>query len=176
MIWNNPVNVRGQILIENDVISLIQGHSQQLIDRPEAGGILLGYRRKDHLHVVTATSPQPGDQQGRFHFHRRDPAHQKVALRQWELSDSMVDYLGEWHTHPVSHPTPSGLDLSEWKKICTRKNVNMVFLIVGTANSYWLGVGMNKRLLRATEADQAWEGSLAHDGTQPVASRRSSNH
>lgn len=153
MIWNNPVNDRGMILIESDVINFIRHHSQDQIDRPEAGGILLGYRRGDHLHVVTATSPQPGDQQGRFHFNRCAPTHHALAVRQWKLSGRTMDYLGEWHTHPIHDPTPSALDMTEWKKICGGRNDSMLFLIVGTANTCWLGVGIKKRVIRATEAN-----------------------
>ena len=140
-------------MIEDDVLNYILDHKQDISDRPEAGGILLGYRRGSHLHVTSATSPQPRDRQSRFRFRRCDPAHQDLALLQWKASGNRVDYLGEWHTHPVSDPTPSSLDLAEWKKIYGRKNCNMLFLIAGTANAFWLGVGMSKHFSWATAAN-----------------------
>lgn len=153
MIWNNPISSQGKILIEDDVLNYILGHKQDIGGLPEAGGILLGYRRGSHMHVTSATSPQPGDRQSRFRFRRCDPAHQGLALQQWKASGNMVDYLGEWHTHPVSDPTPSSLDFAEWKKIYGRKNRNMLFLIAGSDNSLWLGVGMSKNFMRATVAE-----------------------
>lgn len=151
MMWHSSIDDRCNILIEPQVIDLVRGYCQHQTSKPESGGILLGYRRGDHLHIVAATTPQPDDQRMRFRFFRRDLNHQKVALHQWELSGNTMDYVGEWHTHPESEPTPSSLDMSEWKKICCARQASMVFLIAGWTGSFWLGVGLGKCISQATE-------------------------
>jgi integrative and conjugative element protein (TIGR02256 family) len=37
-------------------------------------------------------------------------AAQEIVNRAWRESDGELNYLGEWHTHSVPHPTPSGQD------------------------------------------------------------------
>lgn len=149
MMWHNSIDDGGKILIEPNVIELICGFCQHEARRPESGGILLGYRRGNHLHIVDATAPQPNDQRRRFQFFRRDINHQKVAIRRWELSGNLMDYVGEWHTHPEAEPTPSSLDMEEWGKICCARQTSMAFLIAGWNGALWLGVGQGKRIVQA---------------------------
>lgn len=151
MIWQNSIDDRGKILIEPRVIELVLGYCQHKITKTESGGILLGYRRGHHLHIVAATTPQPDDQRMRFRFFRRDPNHQMVALRQWRMSGNTMDYIGEWHTHPEPEPTPSSLDMSEWKKICRARKTCMVFLIVGWNGAFWLGVGQGQNIAQTID-------------------------
>lgn len=150
MIYQHPFLPDGGVIIEQDVWNVISSFIQQTPTATEAGGILLGYRRGVHLHAVNATVPQPGDRRAISRFERKDPYHQQYALEQWELSCGLVDYLGEWHTHPEAEPTPSPLDLNEWKKICSKKTTPMLFIIAGTTE-YWIGMGNSKSpILRAT--------------------------
>lgn len=146
MIWLHPLEEEGRILIEGSVIDLVSHYRQQETKTPEAGGILLGYRRDTHLHVVSATPPQQGDRRARHCFHRRDPLHHMTAVDQWKSSGSTIDYLGEWHTHPEGDPSPSSLDISEWRKICRTRQECMVFLIVGNVGKLWLGIGQGHNI------------------------------
>lgn len=151
MMWHNPINDRGSILIEPQVVDLVSSYCQHQTGSLESGGILLGYRRGDHLHIVEATTPQPDDKRMRFRFFRRDYNHQKVAIRQWELSGNTMDYVGEWHTHPETEPTPSSLDMTEWTKICCVRQASMVFLIAGWTDTFWLGIGRGMHIEQAIE-------------------------
>lgn len=43
-------------------------------------------------------------------------------------------YLGEWHTHPQSRPTPSYIDKQSWKRLVKRSITEspiVIFLIIG---------------------------------------------
>ena len=151
MMWHNSTDNRGEILIEPSVVELVRDYCQHQFSMSESGGILLGYRRGNHLHIVAATTPQPDDQRMRFRFFRRDPYHQTVAISQWDVSGNTMDYIGEWHTHPEPEPTPSSLDMSEWKKICCGRKKSMVFLIAGWTGAFWLGVGRGQHIAKATE-------------------------
>ncbi len=119
------------IVLDTEVLTLLQSYVQTG-SRPEAGGILLGYRRGVHLDVVAATVPAPQDVQSHWAFVRKDASHQQVAARWWEQSGGRVDYLGEWHTHPQTQPTPSSVDMREWGLLERRNPRPLLFLIVGT--------------------------------------------
>jgi integrative and conjugative element protein (TIGR02256 family) len=43
----------------------------------------------------------------------------------------MLQYLGEWHTHPEDSPSPSSIDLGTWQRHLNADNEQMVLLIVG---------------------------------------------
>lgn len=140
LLENSHDDADGLVLIEDSVLVDLQRYVQDGPTLPESGGILLGYRRKHHLHIVGATFPAKGDSRGRFHFWRRDQSHQREATKAWRKSGETIDHLGEWHTHPERHPSPSALDLREWRKICATRQNCMVFVIVGTGSfRVWVG-------------------------------------
>lgn len=140
-----------RVLIEDEVLQCIFRYRQVSANATEAGGILLGYRRGEHLHVADATAPAKGDRRDRYGFARNDPMHQRHATIAWKRSGGTLDYIGEWHTHPQRQPRPSGLDQAEWRKVCMLKREPMVFVILGTEAS-WVGVGLLKQLRVANEA------------------------
>ena len=140
LMWQNPCIAEGRVLIEPEPLALINQYRQDHQSKPEAGGILLGYRREGHLHVTMATVPQPSDRRMRFWFSRATKHHQQEAVRHWMASNAEVDYLGEWHTHPEGRPSPSSLDRTEWRKIACERTSPMVFMILGWTGELWVGV------------------------------------
>src|SRR5262249_39625720 len=92
------------LLIEPRVLQRIAVFKQLDPAAPEAGGILLGYRRGPHTHVIEATVPTKRDVRRRFAFFRHATYHQRVATKRWRQSGEKVDYVGEWHTHPEDDP------------------------------------------------------------------------
>ncbi|WP_431259403.1 Mov34/MPN/PAD-1 family protein [Roseateles chitinivorans] len=148
LMWRAAHAPEGQILVEADALRLMDGFWQNEHSKPESGGILLGYRRGPHLHVTMVTTPQRGDCGWRYFFKRSRRAHQDIALRHWRASGETVDYLGEWHTHPESSPTPSGEDYAEWAKICARTSLPMLFVIVGWSGQLWLGRSRGQQVPR----------------------------
>lgn len=137
----------GHVLLEGGVLSGIAPYVQDQQGKPEAGGILLGYRRGPHLHIVEATSPGPGDRGTPSRFWRNAASHQRRATQAWKESGRQLDYLGEWHTHPQRRPSPSVIDLAEWAKITAiDPGRPMVFLIAGMSEQSWLGVGSGGRV------------------------------
>src|SRR5579884_3498453 len=103
---------------------------------PEAGGVLLGRQILGSSDVVIdhASEPSLKDRRGRFWFRRaRQPA-QEIVDRAWRESGGVVNYLGEWHTHPEDDPSPSWVDKYNWWKIARRVSVDseyLLFAIVG---------------------------------------------
>lgn len=148
LIWSHPFIPTARILIESTVLGQISQFRQAEHDKPESGGILLGYRREFHLHIVEATTPQRSDRRARFHFFRRDSHHQNLAVKRWKESNQTIDYLGEWHTHPQGLPVPSQLDLVEWRKIYNGAPP-MLFIILGNRHIDWVGASMDNKLRRS---------------------------
>lgn len=150
MLLHNPLAPEAFVLFEHHVLDGLSTHRQCRDEEPEAGGVLLGLRRGVHLHIVGFTPPQARDIRTRFSFHRSAHGHQELARRAWKESGGYVDYVGEWHTHPEAQPTPSVIDLQEWRLICAYPS-QKVFVIVGTVST-WVGVECCEAM-RAAESE-----------------------
>ena len=106
----------------------------------EAGGVLLGFRRDPHIEVLQATLPSPYDVRGRYRFVRQSRSHQMEATSAWQASGRTVDYVGEWHTHPEAHPSPSAIDRAELiRRSIEHRREPLIELIIGT-DSLWSGM------------------------------------
>lgn len=98
----------------------------------EAGGILIGYENIDtgNFTVASATDPQVSDV--RTYTSLRLGIHHHKLLKKIEQP---YGYIGTWHTHPASVPSPSSVDLKDWEK-SIKHNGNatkaLVFIISGT--------------------------------------------
>lgn len=131
----------GFVLVEERVLQTFARHRQLHWNAPESGGILLGYRRGRHLHVTQATVPLDNDRASRTLFFRSADQHQRTALARWRESGGTMDYLGEWHTHPELDPSPSTIDTRGWERILNAREEPMLFVIAGTQNILWIGLG-----------------------------------
>lgn len=130
---------KSAILITHDVLRNVIADAAKYAGRKERGGILLGFRRGPHLDIDEATLPTRWDRGSLFSFRRSSRGHQAAALRRWQRSQQTADWLGEWHSHPESHPTPSSIDLATWREIARYRGDAMVFLIIGY-DGLWLGL------------------------------------
>jgi len=138
--WITPSS--GIIVVnEPSVIEVFDKYIQDDELKHEAGGILLGYRRGQHFQIVHATEPTKYDKRSRHHFERSPEIHADIAIGMWRKSYGHITYCGEWHTHPVIHPSPSPLDRKEWKVLSTKlpRNKSYVMTIVGIGQ-LWSGV------------------------------------
>lgn len=116
------------------------------IDSKEAGGILLGHVRGEHLEIIEATEPSFWDKRFRFLFERMPFFHHQLAMKRWKESNGVVRYIGEWHTHPQSYPSPSSIDLNEWQILAADRvdGRPLLALIVGSKDlhvEYMSGAG-----------------------------------
>lgn len=132
------------IVISTDVLSQLANLRQQDSHQPESGGLLLGrlFGCGHDSAVEEITVPGRGDKQSRFSFFR-SPHHQRAAEKYWKRTDGEGTYLGLWHTHPEHTPTPSGVDMDDWRR-ALKKDVfhggGLIFTIVGTrAIGIWYG-------------------------------------
>ena len=88
-------------------------------DGRETGGILLGHQADDHgiIRVQRAEGPGPEAIREPARF-QRDLAHaNRVARRAWASEN--LNWIGDWHTHPMGGPRPSRVDLdSAYRLLC----------------------------------------------------------
>jgi integrative and conjugative element protein (TIGR02256 family) len=129
---------RNLIHIHPPVLEVFQRHVQAEPSDLEGGGLLLGYIRGSHLEIVEATVPTKFDRRFRTFFERMRDLHEHIAQKRWADSQGLIRYVGEWHTHPQDYPSPSGTDLTEWRKLAVkRKDKRPVLgLIVGRKALY----------------------------------------
>lgn len=124
---------RRLVVLSNDVTQVLARHRQRFPWQTEAGGILLGRRRGNHIEVIEATEPTPADRRSTYLWERETFGHAQAAMRSWRFASGTVDYVGEWHTHPQRVPTPSILDRREWHKLAVaRSKTWLVAIVVGT--------------------------------------------
>ncbi len=113
--WSLP---DGSVLLNfSDNVRGVFERNVQSGDLPESGGVLLGTVHERGLLITVATTPTRLDRQLRYLFERLPFGHRAVATRLWRSTGGTTRYIGEWHTHPQDIPTPSAIDLEEWRKL-----------------------------------------------------------
>lgn len=100
----------------------------------ETGGILIGQYSAglDNAIVKTATPPPPDSKASKTWFDRGVKGLHNILSHSWNNLGTY--YLGEWHFHPFSAPTPSSQDKRQMKQIANNKKYNCpepILLIIG---------------------------------------------
>lgn len=126
--------------INPKVIDVFTSFIQDDEDKPESGGILMGYYIDDYSFYVTDLSvPSERDSSSRFTFIRSFINAQKFIKSLFINSKGKKIYLGEWHTHPEKIPTPSFTDLKSFEDQLNKNQLNSKFIfmiILGTNGLY----------------------------------------
>lgn len=110
-------------------------------DRHETGGILVGkYYDDQHKARLNYVSNAPPDsQRGATWFVRGLKGLQVWVDRLWKSGKGY--YIGEWHFHPYSSPSPSTQDISVMKRIAGNKGLNcpepILIILGGDPNTKW---------------------------------------
>ena len=104
----------------------------------ECFGVLIGSCSidLDEYWIESITTPFSQDNSSRFSFRLNDNKHQETVNQQFDSANGEQIYLGTWHTHPESHPTPSSIDTEDWQ-LCKKRNSGrrLFFVIVGTSET-----------------------------------------
>ena len=132
----------GDIIIRFDqkVINIFKRFIQDDENKPEAGGILMGYYIDDYsFYISDLSTPSENDKSSRFNFLRSFIDAQKFIERFFKSSKGKKIYLGEWHTHPEKLPTPSSTDLQSFENQLKKNVLNSKYIfmiILGTEGIY----------------------------------------
>lgn len=126
----------GTVTLGQEAWAILNRYRQNDATAPEAGGVLLGRFIKETHDIVVdnVTTPGIGDAASRLTFRRGRRRTQTLIDRAWHESGGARNYLGEWHTHPEDEPSPSGIDLGNWKRIVETARYeqdSLLFVIVG---------------------------------------------
>lgn len=123
-----------RVHIHKNVLKTWDSHRQTSASNNESFGVLIGscsIDEKDYW-VELATTPGPNDKRSRSSFLLKDSYHQMIVDNSFEVAKGKSIYCGTWHTHPESYPTPSSIDLADWKKCIARnEGRQLLFIIVG---------------------------------------------
>jgi integrative and conjugative element protein (TIGR02256 family) len=125
-----------RVVFPSATIEIIEKYRQEHEEACEAGGMLLGRIIAETGDVVVdeLTQPAPDDSRTRFTFVRGKEFAQDLVNRAWAYSSGTRIYLGEWHSHPESRPTPSPHDLGNWRAVvrgARYEQDELLFVIVG---------------------------------------------
>ncbi|MHB8892842.1 MAG: Mov34/MPN/PAD-1 family protein [Candidatus Limnocylindrales bacterium] len=106
----------------------------------ETGGVLLGWRNGDDAVIQQVVDAGPRAQRWPTGM-RPDAEYQatKVAAA-FEATDGAVTYLGDWHSHPGTTPTPSRRDRKTLRNIATDADAQCpepLMLIVAGGEPVW---------------------------------------
>lgn len=129
------------MILSEKATSVFRNYAQDEASKLEAGGILLGKRRRNHFEIMHVTEPTEFDERSRTHWVRSEKIHADIAKQYWIESGGELTYLGEWHTHPETLPSPSQIDLDEWGILghnCNHPG-GMSMIIVGV-QEIWCGI------------------------------------
>lgn len=123
-------------------------------ERPnETGGILLGYRNGRDIVIRAYVDAGPKAQRWP-HGMRPDADYQAAAVATaFTESQGTMTYLGDWHTHPGSAPSPSKRDRKTLRNIAVEAEAQCpepLMLILGDGEAGW--------------AMEAWVGRLGRLG------------
>ncbi len=110
------IELKSKIFIEeaayHKLLSVIADNGDKL----ETGGIIIGYYDDMCKNAVITefTNPPEDSKSDRFRFYRGIQGLKKLLQQRWKERNEY--YLGEWHLHPGSSPTPSATDIAQMKK------------------------------------------------------------
>lgn len=119
-----------KLVISEAVLEIFSKHKQNLPHLHECGGIVLGQVSKKTIFVNRASTPNIFDRSSRYRFERDKDAAQIIVDYEFQNSSQRITYLGEWHTHPENHPTPSGQDRKMIKAQYKLGKLNESFLLL----------------------------------------------
>lgn len=123
---------RLEVLLTPGVLQHFARYRQTRWWHREAGGQLFAIIDSERWTIVEATGPRRSDRRSRFGFRSSRP------VEQAEIKDRFakgLHYVGDWHTHPESVPTPSGEDLgsmAEMIRTSDYQTIGLLMLIIGT--------------------------------------------
>lgn len=102
-------------------------------------GVLTGSQIDERTFRVSKVSPPCVARNSRCGCERDAVKANTFIEKDYEASDHTRVYIGEWHTHPESHPTPSGNDYNSIINNYTSADLAVSFIvmiIVGTESIY----------------------------------------
>lgn len=137
-----------QIAFHVEALAILDHFTQRGKSQPEAGGIIMGKLVGDEIQVMRLSVPTGLDKASRFNFERHVLSAQIVIDYEFYNSNGEMVYLGEWHTHPEPHPTPSETDRKMIRQQYQNKGrkTDFLLLVIQGTESRYVGIIENGHL------------------------------
>lgn len=108
----------------------------------EVGGVLTGsIISDDRYRLSNVSEPCTEFNTSNRYCCIRDAAKANDFIKkEFEVSNHTRVYMGEWHTHPENHPTPSVIDINSIIEIYNKSEIviaGVVLVIVGLKSNYY---------------------------------------
>ena len=91
----------------------------------ETGGPLFGYSVEDAVVITRAFGPGPGARHRPRSFSASPDWIERCIEEMFNESGGAISYVGEWHSHPLSHASPSGKDIAAVAEIAAQAEVDL---------------------------------------------------
>lgn len=129
MMLEYPIGDSGQVLVITDIVlRRFSRYRQRRWYQREAGGQLFARFVETRIIVDAATGPRRTDVRTRTTY---VPDRKAERLEIEDRHREGLHYIGDWHTHPVMLPTPSGRDVTSIVDSVNKSTHNLnAFLLV----------------------------------------------
>ena len=105
-----------KIIVKPEVISDLKRYYCSSI-KYETGGILLGkFNRNNRVIEIVEVYELKTNFFSRIFYSRNARKAQKIIDKRWHETDGIINYVGEWHTHPCMQAIPSDTDINSFTK------------------------------------------------------------
>lgn len=122
------------LYITQDVLAQFSDFKQSDKNASEAAGLLIASAATsaNAFWIDGITTPKATDIRTRNRFKLDDNLHSQQVERIYQQTKGKRAYLGTWHTHPQSDPSPSKIDKEDWQgHVEDNPGIPLVFVIVG---------------------------------------------
>ena len=95
------------------------------------------YNKENRVVEITEVHELKTNFFSRILYKRSGRKAQKIINRRWHETNGVINYIGEWHTHPNMQAVPSSTDISSLKEITEKvKGVlpGTILIIAGKEN------------------------------------------
>jgi len=120
------------IVLTDDALSAIDKYRQIDMKAKESGGQMFAKFEGADTIIVEATIPKILDKRSRYGF---KPNKMLQRLEIYDRYRKGLHFIGDWHTHPEKHPSPSDKDISNMAE-CFHLSIHnlraFVMVLVGT--------------------------------------------
>lgn len=130
---NSDMRIKSERFGQVEVPAAIAAYLRRYCQQPgaaETGGALGGYFQKSGTLVIShVMPPSPRNKAGLFWLKRHRGDAQTFVNSVFADTAGAANYVGEWHTHPEPHPSPSIRDRKMMADLLKRSKLEIAFLV-----------------------------------------------
>ena len=121
-----------QILLSQSVLEVFSAY-RQLKAETESGGLLFAEFNFPQICITEASPPHSSDKRWRTFFIPNRVLQRRLIRSHFKKG---LHFVGEWHTHPMAVPVPSGVDLESMTEAFSKSRHELnYFMMVIVGNS-----------------------------------------